>query len=52
MTTRDVATLTREIRRRLSIIDDEATELQDLLDEVETAAGLVGEDGRRIDEQD
>lgn len=45
----DVARLTLELRKRLDVIDDAIAEAQDHLSDIETAAGLVGEDGERID---
>lgn len=41
---------TRELRSRLTTIDDAIAEAQDLADEIEMAAGIVSASGKRIDE--
>lgn len=45
-----LAGLTRELRARLDALENAVAEAQDLLSEVETAAGLVRRDGSRVDE--
>lgn len=46
-----VRTVSLRLREKLDTIDDAIDDAQDLLGELEEAAGLVRDDGSRIDEE-
>ncbi len=45
-----VRTVSLRLRKKLTAIDDATSDADDLLSELEEAAGLVRDDGSRIDE--
>jgi hypothetical protein len=47
----NVANLTKHLREVLDRMEDLTAEAQLVLDALETEVGLVGEDGKRVDEK-